>query len=188
MSGPLTTTWVFAFSPVFEHPDPIIFRFAENILLISANRLVKGYTGGLMKLFLVVCVLALVFAGSAAFTSPSCAQTTNATVSGQVTDPSGGLVPGVTVVLTNLNTNVSYTTKTNNDGIYRFAAVQPGVYRANVMKDGFASIVKGEIELHVQDQVSINFALRVGSVSEVMTVEAGALMINTTDATVGTVG
>ena len=42
-----------------------------------------------MKLFLVVCVLAFVFAGSAAFTPPSYAQTTNATVSGQVTDPTG---------------------------------------------------------------------------------------------------
>src|SRR2546430_4407867 len=187
MSGPLDSNFVSAFSPVFKHPDPIIFRFAENILLITANRLVKGSRGGIMKLFLLVCVLALAFAGFAAFTSPSCAQTTNATVSGQVTDPSGGVVPGVTVVLTNLNTSVPYTTKTNNDGIYRFAAVQPGVYRANVMKDGFASIVKGGIELHVQDQVSLNFALRVGSVSEVMTVEAGASMLNTTDASVSTV-
>src|SRR5256885_312855 len=187
MSGPLDNNFISAFSPVFKHPDPIIFRFAENILLISANRLVKGSRGGIMKLFLMVCVHALVFAGSAAFTSPSCAQTTNATVSGQVTDSSGGVVPSVTVILTNLNTNIPYTTKTNNDGIYRFAAVQPGVYRANVMKDGFASIVKGDIELHVQDQVSLNFALRVGSVSEVMTVEAGASMLNTTDATVGTV-
>src|SRR5256885_14870290 len=163
MSGPLDSNFVSAFSPVFRHPDPIICRFAENILLISANRLVRGSRGGIMKLFLVVCILALVFAGSAAFTSPSCAQTTNATVSGQVTDPSGGVVPGVTVVLTNLNTNVPYTTKTNNDGIYRFAAVQPGVYRANVMKDGFASIVKGGIDLHVQDEVSMNFVLRVRS-------------------------
>src|SRR2546421_10064802 len=187
MSGPLDNNFISAFSPVFKHPDPIIFRFAENILPISANMLVKGSRGGIMKLFLMVCVLALVFAGSAAFTSPSCAQTTNATVSGQVTDSSGGVVPSVTVILTNLNTNIPYTTKTNNDGIYRFAAVQPGVYRANVMKDGFASIVKGDIELHVQDQVSLNFALRVGSVSEVMTVEAGASMLNTTDASVSTV-
>ena len=65
--------------------------------------------------FLMVCVLAFVFAGSAAFTSRSYAQTTNATVSGQVTDPSGGVVPGVTVVLTNLNTNVPYTTKLVKD-------------------------------------------------------------------------
>jgi len=187
MSGPLDNNFISAFSPVFKHPDPIIFRFAENILLISANRLVKGSRGGIMKLFLVVCVVALVFAGSAAFTSPSCAQTTNATVSGQVTDSSGGVVPSVTVILTNLNTNIPYTTKTNNDGIYRFAAVQPGVYRANVMKDGFASIVKGDIDLHVQDEVSMNFVLRGGSVSEVMTVEAGAPVINTTDAAVGTV-
>ncbi len=140
-----------------------------------------------MKRFSVVCLLVLACAGCFLFIGYSVAQTTNATVSGQITDPSGGVVPGVAVVLTNLNTSVPYTTLTNDQGIYRFAAVQPGVYRANVMKDGFASIVKGDIELHVQDQVSMNFALRVGSVSEVMTVEAGASMINTTDASVSMV-
>src|SRR5207248_1583922 len=145
----------------------------------------RGCSGGIMRL--MVCVLVFACVGCVIFTAGSVAQTTDAAVSGQITDPSGGVVPGVTVVLTNLNTNVPYTTLTNNQGIYRFVAVQPGVYRANVMKDGFAGIVKGGIEIHVQDQVSINFALRVGSVSEVMTVEAGASMINTTDASISTV-
>ncbi|HYY72208.1 MAG TPA: carboxypeptidase regulatory-like domain-containing protein [Candidatus Bathyarchaeia archaeon] len=130
----------------------------------------------------VVCAyIFLFFAGQAK------TQGTDAAVSGQITDPSGRVVPGVTVVLTNLNTNVPYTTQTNHEGIYRFTAVQRGIYRANVTKDGFASIVKGDIELHVQDQVSINFALKVGSVSETMTIEAGAPMINTTDASVSAV-
>lgn len=141
-----------------------------------------------MKRFSVMCVAVCLFAGCALFTaSRSKAQTGDATVSGQVTDPTGRVVPGVTVVLTNLNTNVPYTTQTNGEGIYRFAAVQPGIYRANVTKDGFASIVKGDIELHVQDQVSINFAVKVGSVSETVTIEGGASMINTTDASVSTV-
>src|SRR5207253_10846638 len=51
----------------------------------------------------------------------------------------------------------------------------------------FKSIVKSGIELHVQDLVSINLALQVGSVSESTTVEGGAPMINTTDASVSTV-
>jgi Carboxypeptidase regulatory-like domain/TonB dependent receptor len=140
-----------------------------------------------MKSLFLYRVLAIALLWVAACLIPCNAQTTNATVSGQVTDPSGRAVSDATVVLTNLNTNAPYTTKTNDDGIYRFAAVQPGIYRANVMKDGFASIVKGDIELHVQDQVSMNFALHVGSVSETMTVEAGASMINTTDASISTV-
>src|SRR5260370_26741968 len=59
--------------------------------------------------------------------------------------------------------------------------------RANVSKDGFKSIVKADIELHVQDQLSINLALQVGSVMETITVEAGAPLVNTTDASVSTV-
>ena len=54
-------------------------------------------------------------------------------------------------------------------------------------KDGFKSIVKSGVELHVQDVASINFELQIGSVNETVTVEAGGLVINTTDATVSTV-
>ena len=62
--------------------------------------------------------------------------------------------------------------------------VTPGVYRANVSKDGFASIVKDDIERHVQDEVSINFTLRI---AEVVTVEAGAPLLDTESSAVGAV-
>jgi hypothetical protein len=115
------------------------------------------------------------------------AQTTSATVSGQITDPTGRVVPGTTVMLTNINTGVVSTATTNNEGVYTLPGLQPGVYRANVTKDGFKGIVKPDIELHVQDQISINFVLQVGSVSETVTVEGGAPLLNTTDGSVGTV-
>ena len=101
------------------------------------------------------------------------AQSTNAAVGGQITDEQGRVVPGVTVVLTNLNTGVTYQAKTNGDGFYNAPNLPPGIYRANVTKDGFKSIVKGDIELHVQDNASINFQLQIGSVSETVTVERG---------------
>ncbi len=112
---------------------------------------------------------------------------TNAAVSGLVTDPQGRAVVDTAIVLTNVNTGVAYQTKTNGQGIYRVNGLQPGIYRANVAKDGFKSIVKADIELHVQDQLSINFALQLGSVTETITVEAGAPLINTQDASVSTV-
>ena len=135
-----------------------------------------------MARFAVVCVITL-----SILCSRSHAQTTSATVTGEVTDQSGRIVPGVAIVFTNINTGSPYTTRTNKDGIYSLPDLQPGVYRANIAKDGFKSIVKPDIELHVQDQVSLNFALQVGSVSETVTVEAGALVMNTTDASVSTV-
>jgi len=112
---------------------------------------------------------------------------TNAAVSGLVTDPQGRAVVDTAIVLTNVNTGVAYQTKTNGEGIYRLNGLQPGIYRANVSKDGFKGIVKADIELHVQDHLSINFALQLGSVMETITVEAGAPLVNTTDASVSTV-
>ena len=93
------------------------------------------------------------------------AQTTDATVTGQITDQAGRSVPHASVILTNLNTNVAHSTDTNDEGIYRLPALEPGIYRANIIKDGFQGIVKGDIELQVQDQVSINFTMQIGSVS-----------------------
>ncbi|MBI3661731.1 MAG: TonB-dependent receptor [Acidobacteria bacterium] len=108
----------------------------------------------------------------------------NATVTGQVTDPAGRAVAGAAVVLTNINTNIPYRTETNSEGIYRLTGLLPGIYRANVTRDGFKNIVKGDIELHVQDEVSLNFALQIGSVAESITVEGGAPLLETTNAQV----
>src|SRR6266481_1764274 len=110
-----------------------------------------------------------------------------AAVTGLVTDPNGRSVPGVKIGITNLGTNIEATTTTNDQGIYRVPALQPGIYRITLLKDGFKSIVKSGIELHVQDVASINFELQLGSVAETVTVTAGGLVINTTDAAVSTV-
>ncbi len=110
-----------------------------------------------------------------------------AAVTGLVTDPNGRSVPGVTILITNLSTNISSRTVTNDQGIYRVPFLQPGIYRMTVDKDGFKSVVKSGIELHVQDVASINFELQIGSVNETVTVRGGAPLINTEDAAVGTV-
>lgn len=140
-----------------------------------------------MKRALAGQVLAMLFVSSLMWAGPLPAQTTAAAVSGEITDPNGRVVPGTEVTLTNLNTNVVSETKTNGEGIYRINGLLPGIYRANVTKDGFKSVVKGDIELHVQDNVSINFALEIGSVSETVTVQGGNPNINTTDGAVSTV-
>jgi hypothetical protein len=115
-------------------------------------------------LFSVLLVLMLAFSTFA---------DTNATISGLVTDAQGKVVAGVKIVLTNVNTGVAYATESNASGFYRDSELPPGIYRANVSKDGFAGIVKDDIEIHVQDDVSLNFSLRVGSVSESIAVQSG---------------
>jgi hypothetical protein len=133
-----------------------------------------------------ICTL-LTSIGLAFFCSTLNAQTTAARVSGQIADPQGHVVQGARVIFTNINTGIPYSTETNGDGIYTLSTLQPGLYRANVTKDGFKGVVKSDIELHVQDQVSLNFALQVGSVNEVVTVQGGALLVNTENAAVSTV-
>jgi hypothetical protein len=133
------------------------------------------------RAFAFLFVAGILLVGTSAYAD------TNATVSGLVTDPQGRAVVDTAILLTNVNTGIAYQANTNGEGIYRVNGLQPGIYRANVSKDGFKSIVKADIELHVQDQLSINFALQLGSVTETITVEAGAPLINTQDASVSTV-
>jgi hypothetical protein len=169
---------------LFTRIFPLLF---ENIRRFYVNTSVKTFNGGAMRRGQVCCVTSLLFAGALFFAAQCYAQTTDATVTGEVTDQSGKLVPGTTVLFTNINTGVSYTAQSNGSGIYTLPNLPPGIYRANVTKVGFKSVVKSEIELHVQDQVSINFDLQVGSVSETVTVEGGAPLLNTESATVSTV-
>jgi hypothetical protein len=84
-------------------------------------------------------------------------------------------------------TGVKYSGKTNDDGIYVVPNLPPGPYRLQVSKVGFKTLIKPDIILNIQDALSINFTLPVGAVFETVTVEGGASMINTTDASVSTV-
>jgi hypothetical protein len=118
-----------------------------------------------------VCVLALLFVITS-FSPSGFAQTGNASLSGRVTDPHGGIVPHTTVEAINDATNVKVTTESNSDGLYYFSALPPAVYRIVVSKDGFKQIIEGEVTLHTQDSLTMNFSLQIGSVTESVTVKA----------------
>lgn len=114
-------------------------------------------------------------------------QSPNGTISGLVTDSSGAVIVGADVLLENDATGVQYSAKTNADGIYLLSNLPPGSYRLQVSKVGFETLIKPEIELNVQDALSINFTLPVGAASVTVTVEGGAPLLNTESASVGTV-
>jgi hypothetical protein len=115
------------------------------------------------------------------------AQTTNATVNGLVIDASNAVVPGVQVQAIDEDTNIIYSTMTNNSGVYVLPPLPPGRYRLQVSKSGFATLIKPDITLNVQDAKAINFTLKVGAASETVTVAGGAPLVNTQDAAVSTV-
>lgn len=110
-----------------------------------------------------------------------------ATISGRITDPHGLVVAGVKIDATNINTNLTYSGETNADGLYRIPNIPPGPYRVIVQKTGFAQILKPDVDLHVQDLITLNFTMQLGSVSERITVEGGAPLVNTESAAVSTV-
>jgi hypothetical protein len=108
-------------------------------------------------------------------------------ISGEVKDTSGAVIPGATVITTNTNTNTSRNTVTNEAGLYRFPSLVPGLYSVRVEADGFRSTVRSGVELQVQQAARIDFSLEVGQLTEVVEVSADAALLNTDDATVGTV-
>jgi hypothetical protein len=135
---------------------------------------------------LVRVVLILVACFAAAFSPQLFSQTTDATLSGTILDPSSRVVPDAEVIVTNVDTAVNYSTKTNQSGIYVLPDLPPGRYRVTVSKLGFKQISLTNVELHVQDTVSRNFNLDLGASSETITVDGSGIVINTTDATVST--
>jgi len=122
-----------------------------------------------------------------AFPAQSLAQTELAHVSGRVTDPTGAMVVDTEVEIKNVDTHLSVTVKTNQDGLYTFPSLRPGHYSLSVRKTGFKTETVTDFDLNAQDQATRNFVLEVGSASESITVSAEALNINTTDASVSTV-
>src|SRR5262249_44730356 len=86
-------------------------------------------------------------------------QSINATVGGTVSDPSGALIPGVTVTATNTATGIVNTIVTNEAGAYNFAALQPGTYKATAELPGFQTQTFTDVQLGGAQQVTLNFKL-----------------------------
>ena len=130
-------------------------------------------------LFAVVAVLCL---GSA---TPLCAQSTNSgTLAGVVADPSGAVVNGATVTLTDNATKTSRTVNSNDAGRYIFVDVSPGVYDLSVTKQGF-STSKTQTTVQVGVATTANMSLQVGGSNVVVEVTAVGNELQTMNATVG---
>jgi hypothetical protein len=106
---------------------------------------------------------------------------------GEVKDASGAVAPNVKVTAVNTGTNVSRETLTNTAGIYTFPALVPGNYTVKVEAAGFQLMQRSNIELQVQQTASIDFVLAIGQATQTVEVSGTAALLNTEDATVGTV-
>lgn len=131
-------------------------------------------------------VAALVFILLTSFTLGQ-AQSTNASLAGRITDPANALIVDARVVAISAGTNIRYEVTTNDSGEYHLASLPPNSYHLEIEKPGFKKLVKPNVVLHVQDALRIDFQMTLGDVSETVTVESGAPLVNTESATVSTV-
>jgi hypothetical protein len=102
-----------------------------------------------------------------------------ATLLGTATDPSGSVLPSVTVTITNNATGVTKTAPTNDVGQYVFPDVQIGTYDVNATIKGFKAHEAKGVVLNAADRVRMDFQMTVGATSETVTVEATALNVQT---------
>jgi hypothetical protein len=107
----------------------------------------------------LAATLLLVFAFAGALR----AQTTTASVTGQITDPSKAMISGAGVILINTGTDLRYEGTTNDTGSYYITHLPAGTYRMQVEKLGFKTVIKPDIVLHVQDVLEVNFEMALGS-------------------------
>ncbi len=97
-----------------------------------------------------------------------------ASISGTITDPSGGVVAGAAVDVKNTDTMAMRSTATDGAGRFRVAAIPVGNYEVQVRKDGFEEEVRSGIHLVLGQDANLSIALRLGSVSETASVVGDA--------------
>ena len=129
----------------------------------------------------VLAVLALVLAAGAAH-----AQVDRATITGTVSDESGGALTTASISVTNTETKVVTRVKTTDDGAYLVVNLIPGQYVVEAEAAGFANKADAVI-LEIGQRARVDFSLAVGTMSEAVTVEAARRLLNTEQSAVGTV-
>lgn len=109
-----------------------------------------------------------------------------AALTGTVSDPSGAVLPGVSVTATATATNQVRTVLSAEDGVYRIPLLEPGIYKVRFSLAGFKTAEVTEVSLVVTETSVLNRTLEVGAQTEAVTVEAAVEAIQTATATLGT--
>jgi hypothetical protein len=135
----------------------------------------------------VLSALVFVLLLTVAFPCAMFAQQYSGTVTGTVTDPSGAAVAGASVVAVSPATGASYDATTSDLGVFSFAQLPIGVYDIHVKSSSFKEYVEKGVEVHTSTVTEANIALQMGSATEVVTVEASDVQVQTTSAVVGEV-
>ncbi|MPY90275.1 MAG: hypothetical protein GEU99_20415 [Luteitalea sp.] len=110
------------------------------------------------------------------------AQVTTATVSGVVTDTSGGVLPGATVALTNETTAAALSAVSNERGEFTIAFVPVGRYSLTVALSGFADYMRKDMSLSAAQSVNLTIPLGMSGVTDTVTVSGATPLVNRANA------
>jgi Carboxypeptidase regulatory-like domain len=122
---------------------------------------------------------------SLALTSFAFSQISSTSLRGTVTDPSGSVVAGATIVLENAESSTKRTVTSGAQGEYQFLALPPGTYTLTVTAAGFERYEQSGLQLLVNTPASANIRLKLGRATETVTVTSEAPVLNTVDASLG---
>jgi hypothetical protein len=107
------------------------------------------------------------------------AQVLYGTLTGNVTDPASAVVPKVHVEATAQDTNVKHETETDDHGIFRFADLQPGLYRVNVSAVSFKKFIEDNVQVQANAVARVDVQLQIASASETVEVSADSVVLQT---------
>ncbi|HYY72031.1 MAG TPA: TonB-dependent receptor [Candidatus Bathyarchaeia archaeon] len=128
-----------------------------------------------LRTFAILAVALLFLASGGAVWS----QTVQGVITGTVTDPTGAVVPGATVTITNVGTNVSQSTTTGSDGSYRFPLVPPGTYTVEIKAANFATVRISGIVVEASQTVPLNRQLELAKAQQVIEVTEQVPLVQT---------
>jgi hypothetical protein len=123
----------------------------------------------------------------AVLASPALGQGTAGRVLGRVADPTGAVLAGVKITLTNLATGVSRDAQTNETGDYNFVEVVPATYQVQFELSGFKKNVQNGVIVDINQVVTLNSVLQIGASQEVVEVTSEAPQVDTTSTQLGAV-
>jgi len=128
--------------------------------------------------------LAVLFLLLACVATGLLAQTSS--ITGNVTDPTGSVIPGAAISLVNLDTGAERTAIADPEGRYTIQQMAPGLYKVTAKAPGFGDVVVDKVELLVNQPATLELKFeKVGSTTTTVEVAAAAVQVNTTDASLG---
>jgi hypothetical protein len=121
-----------------------------------------------------------------ALAGPASAQDFRGGIRGTITDSTGGVLPGVTVTITNADTKVAQTVVTDGKGLFEVLYLNGGTYTVSAELQGFKTVVRANNQVSIGDVLKVDFTMSAGGVQETVQVTAETPALNTTTGVTGT--